>query len=216
MLGNLLSIPLLRAEGNPVEPVSLWILWTAASIILIGVGLLLASRVGLGLPLVDRYLQEGDAVSKWMRSVLSISALVAIGGSFIFLYFNLGVDPEKYPDLWKFLLGSIDAGVQEEIFVRLILVSLFAWLGSLLWRKDDGRPTSKVMWVAILLSAVLFGWSHIDDGELLSLTISLIDVLAFMVLTSLFGVILGWMYWRLGHLKAPSSLIFYWMRWKRL
>jgi hypothetical protein len=60
-LGNLASIPLLRATEMPVEPVSTWILWTAVSFLTIGLGLFLGARTGLGALLLEGAL-KGEKV----------------------------------------------------------------------------------------------------------------------------------------------------------
>ena len=82
-VGNLLSIPLLRAEGNPIEPVYVWFLWTAVSFIFISISLLLAGRTGLGLPLVEGYLcsfSVGCIRSGYHCSGLSFRLSVLMGG----------------------------------------------------------------------------------------------------------------------------------------
>lgn len=194
-LGNLASLPLLRATGMPVEPVGAWVLWTAVSVPVIGLGLFLGARTGLGAPLLEGLL-GGARARGWARRVLALSLLVAIAGSLPFLLVNLGVDREGYPAVWKLILASVDAGVQEENFMRLFLMTLFVWLGSLGRRDQDGRPSRGVFWSAILLSGVIFGWSHVDDQ------IAVLgwqpQFLVILVLNSLFGVVFGWMYWTLG------------------
>jgi hypothetical protein len=194
-VGNLASIPLLRATGRPVEPPTAWLLWTAVSIPIIGLALFLGARTGLGAPLLEGQLKAGK-VGSWGRRVLALSLLLAIGGSLPFLLVNLTIEPERYPGAWRLILASVDAGVQEENFMRLFLMTLFVWLGHLVWRDEDGRPTRQVFWSAILLSGVLFGWDHVDDhvaslglrGELLTI----------LVLNTIFGILFGWLYWRLG------------------
>jgi hypothetical protein len=90
----------------------------------------------------------------------------------------------------------VDAGVQEENFMRLLLMTLFAWLGSLARRDEDGRPTRGVLWSAILPSGVLFGWAHVDD-QIAGLGLHP-DLLLLLLVTTLFGVVFGWLYWTLG------------------
>jgi hypothetical protein len=194
-LGNLASIPLLRATDMPVEPPTTWLLWTAVSVPVLGLGLFLGARTGLGAPLLEGQLKGGE-LGNWARRVLALSLLVAIAGSLPFLLLNLNVDPERYPAAWKLILASVDAGVQEENFMRLVLMTLFVWLGSLVWRDKDGHPRGQVFWSAILLSGVLFGWGHVDD-QITGLGLQG-GLLAKLVVNILFGVLFGWLYWRLG------------------
>jgi hypothetical protein len=99
LIGNLAAIPFLRATNRPVEPVSAWILWTAVSVPIVGIGLYLAGRIGLGVPLVEGQL-EGKEALDWARSVFALSLIVAIAGSVPFLLVNLNVDAWDEEDLF--------------------------------------------------------------------------------------------------------------------
>ena len=194
-LGNLGAIPLVRATNQPVEPVTAWTLWTAVSVPMIGIGLYLAGRIGLGAPFVEGQLKRGE-MSGWAARVLALSLLVAIAGSLPFLLVNLNVDPEGYPALWTLFLASVQAGVREEIFMRLFLMTLLAWLGSLVQREQDGRPSRRIVWCAVILAGLLFGWAHVDevvptrgfDGA----------VLGMLLVNTVFGIAFGWLYWKQG------------------
>jgi hypothetical protein len=194
-LGNLGAIPFLRATNRPVEPVSAWILWTAVSVPIIGIGLYLAGRVGLGAPFVEGQLKRGERWG-WAARVLALSLLVAIAGSLPFLLLNLNVDPESYPALWTLFLASVRAGVREEIFNRLFLMTLLAWLGSLVQREQDGRPSRRIMWCAVILAGLLFGWAHVDEVVLARGFDG--AVLALMLVNTVFGIVFGWLYWKQG------------------
>lgn len=195
LLGNLAAIPFLRATNRPVEPVSAWVLWTAVSVPIIGIGLYLAGRIGLGVPLVEGQL-EGKEALDWARSVFALSLIVAIAGSVPFLLVNLNVDPETLPPSWTLFLASVRAGVREEIFMRLFLMTIFAWLAGLLQREQDGRPGPRAMWFAVILSAFLFGLDHIDEvvatPEIYGALVNL------FLVTTIFGIVFGWLYWKQG------------------
>jgi len=194
-VGNLAALPLLRFTDMPVEPAWAWLLWTAVSFVIVGIGLYLGGRVGLGAPLLEGRLRKG-AVAGWSYRILALSLLVAIVGSLPFLLLNLGVSAGGYPPRWQLVLASLDAGVQEEIFSRLFLVTLLAWLGGLVWRDEAGRPSKPVLWAAIILSGLAFGWAHVDEhisdpqvrGALAGV----------MLANSGFGVVFGWLYWTQG------------------
>ncbi|MBN1137418.1 MAG: CPBP family intramembrane metalloprotease [Anaerolineae bacterium] len=161
-LANLAAIPLLQATNAPVEPVWLWGTYTAIMTILIAIGLYLAGRTGLGAPLIEGLLDKSE-IGNWARSVLAWALLAAIVGSLIVLSMSLDADPERYPAIWQLILASIKAGVTEEIWMRLLLMSVFVWLGSLISKDSDGRPTQGVFGVAIVLCALLFGGSHVES-----------------------------------------------------
>ena len=195
LLGNLASIPLLRATNRFDEPVSDWILWTAISVPIIGTGLYLAGRIGLGIPFIEGQL-KGRKISDWARRVFALSLIVAIVGSLPFLILNLDLEPEAYPASWMLVLASVQAGVREEIAMRLFLMTILAALGGLVQREEDGRPSPTVMWCAVILSGFLFGLGHIDQ---VILTPEIFDALMLVLLVNtMFGMVFGWLYWKQG------------------
>lgn len=204
LLGNLAAIPLLQATGGPLESAGSWVLYTILALVLIAIGLYLAGRIGLGLPLLEGWLKRGERVP-WLRRVVAFSLIIAIAGSLAVLVsavleygsdLDLTSRGESYPPLWTLLLASIKAAIQEEIFSRLFLMTSFAWLGSLVWREVDGRPTPAVLWTAIIISGLLFGWAHVDD--LIANAEPVTTLVRVMILNSLLGISFGWLYWKLG------------------
>jgi membrane protease YdiL (CAAX protease family) len=198
LTGNLAGIPLLIATGMPIETVEEWLLAAAIAAVLIGIGLFFASRTGLGAPLLEGILGK-DAATDWLQTVAAISILTAITGSLIALAMpgSFNPNPEWYPDSWQLVMASIKAGIVEEIFSRLILVSLFAWLGSRVSRSDDGHPSRKVYWAAIILAGLMFGWAHVDDKlSIPGITTGFLAVI--LILNTSIGILFGWFYWRLG------------------
>jgi hypothetical protein len=195
-LANLAAIPLLRATNLPIEPVWYWGVYAIVTAVLIGLGLWLASRTGLGAPLIEGLLDR-DEIGDWARNVLAWALLAAIAGSLIVLLMSRAEDPEHYPASWQLILASIKAGVTEEILMRLLLVSFFVWLGSLISKDSDGRPTRAVFWVAIVLCALLFGWGHVD-ARLSIPGITVADLVIIMSSNTFLGTVLGWLFWKLG------------------
>jgi hypothetical protein len=195
-LGNLAAIPLLRATNMPIEPVWYWGLYTVVSAVLIGASLRLANRTGLGAPLIEGQL-EREKTWDWARSVLAVALLVAIAGSLIVLPMSLNADRDRYPASWQLILASIKAGVMEEIFMRLLLMTFFVWLASFVSRGSGARPTAIAFWAAIILCGLLFGGSHVESR--LSIPgITSGDMAVLMTVNTFFGIILGWLFWKLG------------------
>jgi len=194
LFGNIASLPLMRATDAPAESPVAWALWTAASVLLIGISLFMGRRIGLGAPFLEGLLPREERMA-WLRRIVGLSILLSVGASLPVLLINLNVNPETYPARWKLVLASIDAGVQEEIFSRLFLVTLLVWLGSLRWREADGRPAHNVIWAAITFSALFFGWAHIDQ-QLTSADI--LALAAIFLISALLGLTLGWLYWKQG------------------
>ena len=206
LLGSVASIPLLVDRGllteTPREIVIAILLTLAGN----GVGLWLASRIGLGAPLIEGVLPR-ERRARWLLQVVVIGVLCGVAGGFLAAFSDyirpwttnaaeLAARAERLPALWKLFLASIDAGVQEELFSRLFLMSLFAWLGGLIWHDGEGRPVVGVFATAIFLSGALFGLAHIDEE--LQAGIALTPLIRIFILNSLLGGLFGWLYWKLG------------------
>jgi hypothetical protein len=195
-LGNLAGIPLLSKTNMPIEPVWQWGVLTLISALIIAMSLLMANRTSLGAPLLERQLSK-EEIAKWLCTGLTLTTLLLVGGLPFSLIANLEVNSATYPFGWELLLASIKAGIVEEIFSRLFLVSLFVWIGRLINRDLEGRPTAGVYWMAILLVGLLFGWGHVD-ARLGNPTTTFWDYALIMVLNSGVGIYFGWLFWKLG------------------
>jgi len=204
VLGSAASIPLLVDRGllteTPREIVIAMLLTLAGN----GIGLWLASRTGLGAPLIEGVLPR-ERRARWLLQVVVIGVLCGVVGGFLAAFSDyirpwttnaaeLAARAARLPALWKLFLASIDAGVQEELFSRLFLMSLFAWLGGLIWHDEEGRPVVGVFATAIALSGMLFGLAHIDIQS----GIALRPLIRIFILNSLLGSLFGWLYWKLG------------------
>jgi membrane protease YdiL (CAAX protease family) len=52
------------------------------------------------------------------------------------------------------------------------------------------------MWIAVLVSGLIFGWAHIDDR--LGQADSLLTLVTIMAFSGGLGIVVGWLYWRYG------------------
>lgn len=194
--GNLAGIPLLRKTNIPVEPVWQWGVFTLFSALIIAFGLLLANRTRLGAPLLEGRLSKED-FPNWLRCGLALTVLMLVLGFPLSLIANLGANSLTYPFGWELFAASFKAGVVEEIFSRLFLVSLFVWLGMFFKSDAEGRPRRGVYWLAILIAGILFGWGHVE-ARLGNPEAIFGDYVLIMVLNSGLGIYFGWLFWSLG------------------
>ena len=102
------------------------------------------------------------------------------------------------------MLASFYGGIAEEILLRLFVMSLFVWLGRLISKTPDSKPTTLVFWIANILAAVLFGLGHLPATSLLVPLTPLIVIRA-IVLNGLLGIVFGWLYWKRGLESAMIS-----------
>jgi membrane protease YdiL (CAAX protease family) len=184
------------------------------------VGLFLANRIGLGLPILEAKL-AGESVAARVKAILLPSILLGVAGSILIIALDIYVFQPgllaqlgnkadalnlqtSQPAAWKGLLASFYGGIDEEILLRLCFLTLLAWLGKFISHTPDGRPTLVVLWVANILAAILFGLGHLPATAML-LPLTPLVVLRAVVLNGLVGIVFGYLYWTRGLESAMLS-----------
>jgi len=177
-----------------------------------GLGFLVARQIGLGAPYLESRLDGAPRPAEPFSSILRpalfwavVTALVAFGVDAIFRY-ALDVDfpaPEIHARIdvawWRSGLASIWAPFAEEIFDRLFLLSLLAWLGMKLFRvSGEGRGRMIALWGANLATALFFGWYHIGNEELFATPVPALVALRTVLIVLPVGLAFGWLYMRRG------------------
>jgi hypothetical protein len=221
----------LASQGDSLSqldiPMPLWLLIALQVLqnavmfaIFILVGLLAANRVGLGLPILEAKLQ-GESVGEKVKAILLPSILLGVIGSVLVialdsLFFmpmlmtELGdkaasLNQEALqPAAWKGLLASFYGGIDEEVLLRLGLMSVLVWLGRFISKTKDGRPTQVVLWTANILAAVLFGLGHLPATAAL-FPITPLVVTRAIVLNGFIGIVAGYLYFKHGLEAAMLS-----------
>jgi hypothetical protein len=178
-----------------------------------GIGLVLANRIGLGLPFLEGWVKREPVSYRFLNIVaigwiaafcMAISTLVlqnyVFGPPMQALFAEIGyVTPEEAitPPLYGFL-AAFHAGISEETLFRLFGLSLLAWLGGLLFHDPDGRPKLFVFWTANILFALAFGASHLPGAATLGWPINTLIIVRTVVLSGIGGLVLGWLFWKFG------------------
>jgi membrane protease YdiL (CAAX protease family) len=225
ILGTVAVIPYsLELQGDVLEnlnlPVSLptlIALQVTQSAVLFGLltaaGLFLASRIGLGTPILDS-ITRGESASDELRAILPMSIIIGVVASLLIIGLEITIfQPAlirelgnsaaalnlqtKPPAAWKGFLASFYGGIVEEILLRLFVMSLLAWLGSFINKTAEGKPTNAVFWIANILAAVLFGLGHLPATATLIPLTPLVITRA-IVLNGLGGIAFGYLYWKRG------------------
>jgi hypothetical protein len=179
----------------------------------IGLGLLLGPRVGLGRMVVR---DDSSAVGMsdfgriwtlWGQPLLIGVALGVVMGFYAWRVDFSGAGKHGAlvtPSPWEGLLASVGAGVREEIWLRLGLMTFFVWFGFRLvrrLRRHESPSLHAVVWIANLLAALGFAAIHIPQAQaLLGLSASLI--LFIFVGNGVPGLVFGWLYARRGLVAA--------------
>lgn len=167
-------------------------------------GLRLSKRVGLGAPILEGALR-GEPQARNLKSILGISVgLGVLSGVLIILFslfwtsFSVAVlGTEASIPVWKTLLASFYGGIGEETLLRFFLMTFLVWCTFKIAKTPEGRPTTTGIWIAIILSAIIFGLGHLPiTGTLTTITPSII--VRALVLNGAAGIIFGWLYWKRG------------------
>ena len=212
---------------NAQLPMPLYLLlplqWAQTTILyglVAALGLLIAGRIGLGLPFLESWLAGQPDWARVRRFLLPAIAVGALAGVAIVL---LDVDifgPQLAADLaqqgqtatptlrapvWQGFLASFYGGVTEEILLRLFVLSLFAWLGGFVNRTATGRPGLAALWIANIIAAVLFGLGHLPATVAAGLPLDALVITRAIVLNGLGGLAFGWFYWTYGLEAAMVS-----------
>jgi membrane protease YdiL (CAAX protease family) len=182
-------------------------------------GLILAKRVGFSLPVLEGWL-EGREVGSYFRSILRISIGLGLLSGVIIVVLSLFFTPvtatfqnvELSIPLWKGFLASFYGAISEEIVMRLFLMTLIVWIIFKIKKTEDGKPTTLGIWIAIIVSAVIFGLGHLPiTGSITSVTPLIIG--RAVLLNGVGGIVFGWLYWKkglesamMGHFSADIVL----------
>ncbi|AGB50338.1 CAAX amino terminal protease family [Methanomethylovorans hollandica DSM 15978] len=216
IFGTIAVLPYtLTLQGELLQnlPVPLYVLLAAQliqSIVLFGiaifVGLHLAKKVGLGLPILEGWL-EGREVKSYLRSILGISiglgilgGILIIGLDILFSFAGVPISLTQAsitPPAWQGLLASFYGGINEEVLLRLFVMTLIAWIIFKIKSIEEGKPTNAGMWLAIIIAAVIFGIGHLPAVMAIT-TLTPLVIARTIVLNAVGGIIFGWLYWKKG------------------
>lgn len=177
------------------------------------IGLYLAKKVGLGLPILEGWL-EGREVKSYLKSILGISiglgilaSILIIGLDYLFSFAGSTssvVLAQTIPPAWQGFLSSFYGGINEEILLRLFLMTLIAWVIFKIKKTEEGKPTNGGMWLAIILAAVIFGIGHLPTALAIA-TLTPLLIIKVITLNAVGGIIFGWLYWKKGLESAMIS-----------
>lgn len=180
--------------------------------IIILIGLYLAKKVGLGLPILEGWL-EGREVKNYLKSILGISiglglfvGILIVGLDYLFSFAGATINVTQAavnPPAWQGFLASFYGGINEEILLRLFLMTIIAWIIFKIKKTKEGNPTSTGMWLAIVLAAVLFGAGHLPIVMAMT-TLTPMVIARTIIINAIGGIIFGWLYWKKG---LESSMI---------
>ena len=195
-----------------------WLQTTVLYGIIAAIGLVLASRIGLGLPFLESWL-AGKANWALVRKYL-VPAIIAglLAGAMIVALDAVVFAPRLAAEVaqtgqttslaapaWQGFLASFYGGITEEILLRLFVLSLSAWIFRFVNRSAEGRPGLMALWSANILTAILFGLGHLPITAAAGLPMDALVITRAILLNGLAGILFGWFYWTFGLEAAMVS-----------
>jgi Type II CAAX prenyl endopeptidase Rce1-like len=173
--------------------------------IAVGIGLLVSRKIGLGAPALEAWLYRRTPVVKPGTFLISVIAGAAVGIIIVFLvYFvflplipQLPVAAEGVVPLWKRFLACFYGGLDEEILMRLFLLSLLLWLVQKIRRNHEQRPSGISFWMMNSVISVVFGLAHLPAARLI-MPITSMSIFYILSLNGIAALVFGYLYWRRG------------------
>ena len=212
-----LQAPLLKQYRLPIPLAVLVPLQLLQNAILIGcvvaLGMWLAPKVGLGTPLLVEW-TTGQPVARRLLRVMPVWALWGVMTAVLILVLDAKLFVPQLPAIahseaanpaaWKGFLASFYGGIDEEIFLRFGIMTLLVLGLGRIFRTPECRPSGVAFWLANIITAVLFGLSHLPATAALMPLTKLVVVRA-LVLNGISGVVFGVLYWKRGLESAMVS-----------
>ncbi|EPR19460.1 abortive infection protein [Agrobacterium sp. TS43] len=177
----------------------------------VATGQALATKLGLGAPLVDSWLTGGNPRAVLRTQVPPALALgIAVG--LLMIAYSSAILPSvadatevakmtafNVPLATRILYG----GITEELLTRWGLMSFFAWV---LWRMTGrGQIRPVILWAAILMAAALFASGHLPFLFAIVAQPQAALILAVLLTNFIPGLLFGWLFWRRGLEAAMLS-----------
>lgn len=178
-----------------------------------GLGLWMATRVGLGAPRLEEWL-SGDRAGALarLRPALLPAVIAGVVGAVVVLLLDVLVfQPQMAgalsgaagsPNYWQGLLASFYGGIDEEILLRLGMMTFLVWLASWVSRRRPMSPS--IYWTGNVLAALLFGAGHLPTAAALT-TLTPVLIIRTVLLNGLLGIVYGYFYWKHGLVSGMVS-----------
>ncbi|MBN2471733.1 MAG: CPBP family intramembrane metalloprotease [Anaerolineae bacterium] len=182
---------------------------TILAALLVIIGLLAGRPIGLGAPKLEALL-AGAPAGAVLAGIVPLAVTLGAAAGVVILLLQVGVmfriapalgEQNRQIALWKRVIAGFYGGINEEILMRLGLLTVLAWLISRVFPGADGTLAAGVFWAANVLAALAFGAGHLGAVKAVTpLTPAVISLT--LLLNGMGGLVFGWLYWQHGLLAA--------------
>lgn len=160
-----------------------------------------ARSVGLRAPVFEAVVTGTPPLRNVKHALVPSVGVGLLTGVFLFLANTYG--PEAwvqaqagyYPSLAVRILFG---GVTEEVLLRWGLMSSLLWLLWRIFQRGHGLPHAYLAWIAIVLSALVFGFAHLPAVSMELGGLSGFVGVFIVSANTIAGIAFGWLYWRYG------------------
>jgi hypothetical protein len=171
--------------------------------LVISVGLLVGDKVGLGTPLLRYWLyrtQRLGARPPMLRFAVLIGAVTGVLTLLLFFLVLTRYLPnwpsEAGVPVWKRLLACLYGAVDEELLLRLFLLSVVLWLLRKIARSDL-QSGAVSFWIGNVIVALVFAAAHLPAAKVL-MPLTPAVIVAVMSLNTGAGIVFGYLTWSRG------------------
>jgi membrane protease YdiL (CAAX protease family) len=167
-----------------------------------GVGLLLAGKVGVELPYLQRWFSTTPAETRphTVRVALIAGAMSGVFTMLLLYSVVLPLIPqfptEAAVPLWKRLGVCIYGAINEEVLMRLFILSLVLW-GLQAVARRAARNSSALFWIGNIVVALLFGAAYLPAAAAV-VDLTPLAVLSIILLKGASGIVFGYLCWTRG------------------
>jgi membrane protease YdiL (CAAX protease family) len=195
-------------SGRMPLPAPLWLLMLASTLqsallvaLAVWAGTALAPAMGLRAPAVEAWAARQPIMPALKPQILPGLLAGLPGGLLLFWALRSAPAPiaaiqEQFnPPLYARVLYG---GITEEILLRWGVMSAFAWLAWRFLQGKRGVVSPRLVWLAIIVSALLFGVGHLPLASYLMGSLNGGVVLFVVGVNTAFGLVFGWLFWRRG------------------
>lgn len=173
--------------------------------IIAAVGLFFAHRSGLGAPILEGWL-AGETVGGRLKSILAPSIILGLASGVIAIVIDRMIFRPLLPGFstiisqiggWQGLVASFDGGILEELEMRLLILSVVAWLIARINHTTEGKPSRAALWTATTVAALVFAGGHLPATSA-SVAITPPVIVRSLALNGGLGLLYGYLYCKRG------------------
>ena len=165
-------------------------------------GLLLAPKAGVRMPLLEQWLYRGWAAVAPGSFRVPILAGLVVGAATVVLLFLVflpqisGWPSEAELPVWMRFLACVYGAINEELLMRLFLLSLVLWLLQKITRQEP-RASLSLFWAGNIVVAFLFGAAYLPAAAKL-IELTPFAIFAIIFLKGAAGLVFGYLCWVRG------------------